>query len=1052
MMFRTTLLFLLPFVGGVCAATYYCDPANGSPDGDGSAERPWGTVQSIIEARLIELRNARGEPGRPSAKVKAGDTVLLRSGWHGVIRIGSGYNDAPITIAAESGHNPALGWVDIGGGRDWVIRGLTISPSLAPAALERVPSSLVSLGEHGAEDSRGLVVEDCFIYSVLDASGWNAADWVSKAHSGIWLGRHGRAHVARNNYVLNTRFGINLCAPDCVAEGNVVANFSADALRVTRDGQRVEHNVIKNIFVGARDGDDNHDDGIQAFLFNVGTGTLRNVTLRGNIIMARETEGLPYATGLQGIGCFDGPLVNFLVESNVVAVNHSHGISLYDAQGCTIRDNTCFNGSARARPWIMLGQKKDQASGNFVRNNLAHSYNFRADKAVTAEGNAEVTETLFRQKLDSLKGLIDSKFGAVHPVAQRPRIEPVRQDTKGASASPIEVRSPDGKVIVRFELKPVGGQSNVPVYSVYYGGRTVLSDSKLGLELRDGSLIGKLRLVGQKTSASDTTWRPVCGEREIIRDQYHQLEVELHPEQQPDLHLTITFRAYNEGAAFSYRLSNAGQPKEMAITRELSEFAFAGDHTAWAVYHAQGNYDPNDPRRRSNSPPEGPVPLSQLRPGVERPLTVRVADDLYAAVTEAGLVDYARMKLRPTPGRPNSLQAFLDAERGIDGEVTGQTPFSTPWRVIMLAESPGKLLEQNYLVLNLNASCALPDTSWIKPGKVIREVTLTTDGGKACVNFALKRGLQYIEYDAGWYGAETDPKSDAREVNLDPKRNPNPDSLNLREVIDYANSRGIGVILYVNHIALERQLDELLPLYAKWGVKGMKFGFVNVGSQRWTKWLHDAIRKAAAYRMMVDVHDEYRSTGIERTYPNLMTVEGICGNEEFPSPTHNAALPFTRFLTGPGDYTYCWRNSRLKVTPVHQLALSTIYYSPWQFLFWYSKPGDVKEEPALDYWKQLPTTWDETRVLQGEIGRCAVVARRKGEDWFIGAISPGAAALEVALTFLPRERQFTALIHSDMPGSHEIRIEERTVDSSSVLKTELQPNGGLAVRLAPIRR
>lgn len=1046
MMFRTTLLFLLPFVSGVCAATYYCDPANGRPDGDGSAERPWGTVQSIIEARLIELRTPRGEPGKPSARVRAGDTVLLRSGWHGVIRIPSGYNDQPITIAAEPGHRPGLGWVDIGGGRNWVIRGLTISPSLAPAPLERVPRSLVSLGEHGGEDSTGLIVEDCFIYSVLDPSGWSAADWVSKAHSGIWLGRNGSAHVARNNYVLNTRFGINLCAPGCVAEGNVVANFSADALRVTRDGQVVQHNVIKNIFVGARDGDDNHDDGIQAFLFNVGTGTLRDVVLRGNIIIARETEGLPYATGLQGIGCFDGPLVNFLVESNVVAVNHSHGISLYDAQGCTIRDNTCYNGRGRARPWIMLGQKKNQAAGNSVRNNLAHSYNFRADKSVTAEENAEVTEEIFRQRLDSLRRLIDSTYGAIHPVAKRPRIE---TPGPGASTSPIEVSSPDGKVIVRFELKPLGGETNVPVYSVHYGRRAVLSESKLGLELRDGSLSRNLRLAGQKTSAGDTTWRPVCGEREIIRDNYHQLEVELKPEQQPDRRLFITFRAYNEGAAFSYRVSNAGAPKEMVITRELSQFAFTGDHTAWAVYHAQGNYDPNDPRRRLNSPPSGPVPLSQLRPGVERPLTVQVTDDLYVAVTEAGLVDYARMKLRPTPGRLNTLQAFLDAERGAEGEVTGQTPFSTPWRVIMLAKSPGKLLEQNYLVLNLNAPCALPDTSWIKPGKVIREATLTTAGGKGCVDFALKCGLQYIEYDAGWYGAEADPKSDAREVNLDPKRNPNPDSLNLQEVIDYANARGIGVILYVNHIALERQLDELLPLYAKWGVKGMKFGFVNVGSQRWTKWLHDAIRRAAAYRMMVDVHDEYRSTGIERTYPNLMTVEGICGNEEFPSPTHNAALPFTRFLTGPGDYTYCWRNSRLKVTPVHQLALSTIYYSPWQFLFWYSKPGDVKEEPALDYWKQLPTSWDETRVVQGDIGQRAVMARRKGQDWFIGAISLGLAVLEVPFDFLPRGKEFDACIYSDGDDGHDLRVEMRKVDASSRLKAEIAPNGGLAVRLTP---
>ncbi len=176
--------------------------------------------------------------------------------------------------------------------------------------------------------------------------------------------------------------------------------------------------------MGARDGDDNHDDGIQVFLFNVGTGTVRDVTLRGNIIIARETDGLPFPNPLQGIGCFDGPLTHFLVESNIVCVNHYHGISLYDAQDCTIQNNTCFSRwPDHARPWIMLGQKKNQARGNTVRNNLAHSYNFKADAQVKTENNEEVTQVAFNQKLASLSALIDARFGALHPIAKRPRLE-----------------------------------------------------------------------------------------------------------------------------------------------------------------------------------------------------------------------------------------------------------------------------------------------------------------------------------------------------------------------------------------------------------------------------------------------------------------------------------------------------------------------------------------------------------------------------------------------------------------------------------------------------
>jgi len=428
MTIRFTLCLL--FVAGAQAATFYCDPVTGTTKGDGSAAQPWRTIEEVVQSRLIQFCDRKGSPSNPDAPVKPGDTILLRSGWHGILSIAGGHNDQPVTIAAAPGQTPQVGWVEIGGGKNWIVRGLTVSPSLAPAPLTRVPHVLVRLGERGGEDGANLVVEDCFVYSVLDTKGWTARDWTEKPANGIWLGRHGRHHVARNNYVLNTRFGIQLCAPDCLAEGNVVANFSADGMRATRDGQVLQYNVIKNNFVGARDGDDNHDDGIQVFLFNVGTGAVRDVTLRGNIIVARVTDGLPFPNPLQGIGCFDGPLVNFLVESNVVAVNHYHGISLYDAQGCAILGNTCFSlWPGRARPWIMLGRKQDQAGGNTVRNNLAQSFNFNADAQVKAENNEEVTQAAFDQNLGALLTLIDGKFGALHPTANRLRLKPTRAKT-----------------------------------------------------------------------------------------------------------------------------------------------------------------------------------------------------------------------------------------------------------------------------------------------------------------------------------------------------------------------------------------------------------------------------------------------------------------------------------------------------------------------------------------------------------------------------------------------------------------------------------------------
>ncbi len=413
-----------PSKGRVLGAEFFCDPVRGSSAGDGSSTRPWGMLEEVIAKGLIEIGDREGRVLNPQAPVKPGDTIYLLSGWHGVLRIARGYNPQPIVLAAAPGHTPQVGWVEIADGARWVIRGLMISPSLAPQPLAQVPKNLVVLGERGGPDCSDLVIEDCFIFTELDSSHWTAADWITKAYSGIWLGRHGRAHVARNNFVLNIRFGIQLCAPDCLCEGNVVANFSADGIRATRDGQIIRHNVIKNIFVGSRDGDDNHDDGIQVFLFNQGRGTVRNITIEGNIIVAREKPDLPFPNSLQGIGCFDGPLVGFSVRNNIVWVNHYHGISLYDAQECLVENNVCFVlGRSRAQPWVMLGQKQNQARANIVRNNWAHSFNFRADPGVQATNNQIVDEAIFRKRLGDLLAETENRFGKIHPVAKRPRLE-----------------------------------------------------------------------------------------------------------------------------------------------------------------------------------------------------------------------------------------------------------------------------------------------------------------------------------------------------------------------------------------------------------------------------------------------------------------------------------------------------------------------------------------------------------------------------------------------------------------------------------------------------
>ena len=419
------------------------------------------------------------------------------------------------------------------------------------------------------------------------------------------------------------------------------------------------------------------------------------------------------------------------------------------------------------------------------------------------------------------------------------------------------------------------------------------------------------------------------------------------------------------------------------------------------------------------------------------------------------------MKLGPVKDNPHTLVSQLSSE------VKSPLPLTTPWRVVMVAKSPGELLENNDLILNLNDPCAIKDTSWIKPGKVLRETTLTTDGAKRAIDYLAKHNMQYVEFDAGWYGHEYDDASDATTVTLDPKRSKGP--FDLQGITAYAKQKGIGVIVYVNRRALEKQLDVILPLYKQWGIAGVKYGFVNVGPQQWTAWLHDAVRKAADHQLMVDIHDEYRPTGYSRTYPNLMTQEGIGGDETSPTSDQTLTLLFTRYLAGAADNTICYFNSRVVKNANHpfQLAKAVCLYSPWQFLYWYdrvvpdpAKAGDsmngaIGNEPELEFYDAVPTVWDDSRVLDGAIGQHAVMARRSGDAWFIGAMNAGDPyTFDVKLDMLKPGVRYTAKIYSYDPKvdtrTH-VRIDTRQVTSTDTIPVRLATNDGLAVHIYPAK-
>jgi len=612
----------------------------------------------------------------------------------------------------------------------------------------------------------------------------------------------------------------------------------------------------------------------------------------------------------------------------------------------------------------------------------------------------------------------------------------------------LTLKSPDEKVVVKFDLKKIGPKPNCPVYSVSYRNLPIAVDSSLGFDFKSGhSLEAGFEIAKVAKSSHDNIWHPVYGERKKIRDHYNQLIVDLKESAGPNRQLRMTFRAYNEGMAFCYTLPRQPALKNFLISAERTQFRFLADHTAWAVYSAQGRYSK--------------VPLSKVKNNCERPLTIQISSGPFVSVAEAGLVDYARMRLSPSKGRAYTLVSSLGSE------VEAAAPYTTPWRVIILGDTPGNLLERNYLILNLNKPCAIKDTSWIKPGKVIREVTLTTDGGRACVDFAVEHNLQYVEYDAGWYGPEYSNESDAKTISVDPKRSKGP--LDLHHVIDYAKERGIGIILYVNRRALERQLDEILPLYEKWGVKGVKYGFVQVGSRKWTRWLHEAVRKAAKHHLMVDIHDEYRPTGYSRTYPNLMTQEGIAGDETSPANSLTLTILFTRMLAGAADNTICYYDRRVDRNASHayQLAKAVCFYSPWQFLYWYDRPQaspqktggaggaetGIGNEPELEFFDHCPTVWDDTKVIHGSIGEYAVMARRSGGNWFIGCMNSGQPrTFNVPLEFLDPGSKYVAHIYSDdpaVPTRTHVKIERFVVDRDTVLKMAVSAKGGQALRIVP---
>jgi len=381
------------------ADAFYVDPENGSMSNDGSATHPWRTLEEVLAQGLVSTRHWDDlpyddsdvlVPVNSSAPIRAGDTIWLRSGYHGAPVIQGAYNETPITIAAEEGQLPTVARIQFIAASGWVVRGLSISPSHAPSYSA---DTLVVIEKSGYQGpSWEITIEDCQLFSVTDSSAWTVGDWNNLPPNGVSVG--GDRIVVRGNHLLNVDFGISVTGEDAVIENNVVENFSGDGLRGLGDNGRFEGNTIKNCY----DVNDNHDDGFQSWSVGddgVGTGEVRGIVLRGNLFLNYEDPSQPHRGPLQGIVCFDGFFVDWVVENNVIITDHWHGITLLGARNSRIVNNTVIdrNTESPGPPWISVASHKDGRPSEdiLVRNNLATDFSFDV-ATLTDDHNIEVTD------------------------------------------------------------------------------------------------------------------------------------------------------------------------------------------------------------------------------------------------------------------------------------------------------------------------------------------------------------------------------------------------------------------------------------------------------------------------------------------------------------------------------------------------------------------------------------------------------------------------------------------------------------------------------------
>jgi alpha-glucosidase len=661
-----------------------------------------------------------------------------------------------------------------------------------------------------------------------------------------------------------------------------------------------------------------------------------------------------------------------------------------------------------------------------------------------------------------------------------------------AAQEPVVVQSPNGALELSIAtahdstVQPAGGQL---AYKVTFKGKTVLEWSNLGLAFDGAPALGAaMRIESSHNSAGDETWNSVAGKANPIRDHYNAIKVETVETTTAGRRLTIEARAYDDGVAFRYAIPAQAGIQEMRITNEATQFHFQHDPTTWSLILRDF--------QTSNEDDYHELTIQGLHPEylVGLPMLVEVPGVAWVGLTEAYIDDWAGLFVHTT-GEPGVLTARL-APRVEDRRaphlpwpmtkeaeaktvsVIRQSPTQSPWRVLLIADDPGRLVESN-MVVNLNPPTAIADTSWIVPGKtawdwwsgqVVKNVPfqggMNTETMKYYIDFSARNGFPYMLVDAGWapsagaaYGAgrrESDLTKSKPEVDIP-------------ALVAYGKSKGVKIWLWAYWTDVDAQAADAFAQFEKWGVAGVKIDFMDRADQWMVNWYRDIVKKAAEHHLMVDYHGAYKPDGLRRTYPNLLTREGVMGAEynkwsARETPTHNTTLPFTRMLAGPMDYTPGGFNNVTRAefeprniepmvmgTRCHQLALFVVFESP--FMMVADHPAAYDGQKETEFLKAVPTTWDETRVLSGRPGRFITIARRKGREWYVGSITNwDRREMQLPLTFLGAGK-YVAEIYTDGPNAarqpKQSVLEKRSVEAGTVLMLKFAPGGGAAIRIVP---